>query len=227
LRFFQPASIRDIMLNRMIRCLFLLPVLLFAQPDTLPEGVAELEQARGVLDKKYIHITGDGAVGVSYAHARTLLDQPDLILAVEEAYAELLEEGEKPEFNINVIEPGVYQYKNKKGQETTIVELHREFTENGDLELVIYAEGKRSFGPFQALTYVHVGASVEDPDQSDWTVQVFAYPKNGFSRFFARNFGIAQRYFTKKTASMSELVTEICEHMVTASSEDVASVDSE
>ncbi len=214
------------MLSRCLRFFVVFPILLFAQPDTLPEGIAELEKVQGVLGKKFIHITGDGAVGVSYAHAKVLLDQPDLILAVETAYAELLEEGTEPEFKINLLEPGVYHYQNKKGQDTTIVELHRQFRDDGNLDLVIYAEGKRSFGKFQALTYVQVGTSEENPDQSDWTVQVFAYPKNGFSRFFARNFGIAQRYFTKKTASMSELVTEICEHMVTAASEEIASVDS-
>ena len=193
----------------------ILPGLLAAQPNLLPEHVRETEPARAVLDRNYIHITGKGRVGVPYPQALVLMKQADLLLSVQEAYADLLEEGAEPEFEITLDAPGQYSYVNQKDQRTDISELTREAGENGETILVLYSKGKRSFGRFEALIHVTVTPDPEHEDESSrWEVQVFAFPQNGISRFLARNFGMAQRYFTRKTAEISELVTDICLHLI-------------
>lgn len=202
-------------MKRWIPFLFLLPALALSQPETLPQGIADMDKAQEVLEKNFIHITGDGTVGVCYMTTRVLLDEPDVILTIQAAYADLLEEGQEPEFEIQEDGRGIYHYENKKGQETRITELYRGFTPEDHLEMVLHTEGERGFGHFLALTYVTVRPKEGTEDLSEWDVQVFAYPKSGFSRFFARTFGLAQSYFTKKTAEVSDLITEICLHVVT------------
>lgn len=194
--------------------LILLPFLLFAQPDSLPEEVRDMPPARKVLEKNFILIQGNGTVEASFHQALNLLDQPDLLLSVQAAYSDLLKEGEEPEFVITEEAPGTYRYVNREEQKTEIRELHRKPNEKGEKIVVLYSKGERSFGSFQALTHVRVYAHPELPGHTQWSVQVFAYPENGFSRFFARTFGLAQRYFDRKTADLSELVTRICLHLL-------------
>jgi hypothetical protein len=195
--------------------LLFIPLWLTAQPETLPESIQDMQKAQDVLAKNFIHITGQGTVGVCYDTTKLLLEEPDVILTIQAAYADLLGEGQEPEFEIQEDGPGTYHYVNQKEQQTRITELYRAFTAEGHLEMVLHTEGERSFGEFRALTYVIVRPCEEEAGLSQWDVQVFAYPESGFSRFFARTFGIAQRYFTRKTSELSELITEICLHVVT------------
>lgn len=206
-------------MKHLLSFVVLAPLLLGAQPDTLPFSLADMPLAQKVLDRNYIRITGEDRIGVSFEQALGLLNQPDLLMSVQEAYADLLEEGEEPEFVITEEKPGRYRYVNREDQNTEIVELYREFSEQGEKEVVLYSKGERSFGTFQALTYIRVFPEPDNPAGSQWQVQVFAYPENGFSRFFARTFGIAQRYFNRKTEDISELVTRICLHLLTQVSE--------
>jgi len=202
------------MMKRFFSILLMLGSVSTAQPERIPPAARTSELAEKVLDRRYIHITGAGSVDVPYPQALLLMDQADLLTSVQAAYVDLLDEGCEPEFEIILEEPGRYSYVNAKDQRTEITELLRGRAPEGATELVLYAKGKRSFGKFQSLTHVTVAPDPESTDRSRWDVQVFAYPENGFSRFFARNFGIAQRYFTRKTADIAALASQICLHMI-------------
>jgi hypothetical protein len=203
-------------MKRMFYFAFFLSFWSCALADNLvfPEKWKQHDLVAGVLSQHYIFITGKGSVGVAYEDALRMLEREDLLSSVQSAYQDLLEEGETAEFEIKQVEPGTYQYVNQKGQTTHIVELMRERQEDGSTELLLYSKGVRGFGSFQSLTHVRVHSDVEAKDQSVWQVEVYAYPENSMSRFFARNLGIARRYFHSKTKEISVLATEICLHLI-------------
>lgn len=180
----------------------------------IPEGFRAHERVRPVLEAHYILIQGSGIVGVEYDVALNMLEAEDLLTLVQTAYEELLEEGETAEFTIEQTEPGEYSFVNSKRQFTRILELHRAPDDEGGMELLLYSEGTRSFGDFQALTHLRVRACPENHSRCVWTVEVYAYPSNSLSRYFARNLGIARRYFRSKTSEISELATRIAVHLM-------------
>jgi hypothetical protein len=176
----------------------------------LPAELRELPLTLSVTSHHYIHIKGEGRVEVPYPDALRLLTTEDLLTRIQEAYADLLPEGESPEFVIELKEPGSYQYRNRKKEETRIVEMLRRPHPETGMELVLFSAGERGFGAFRAITHVRVRADGEQEGHSLWSVEVYAYPENRFSRFFARNLGIADRYFRSKTEEISVLAREIC-----------------
>lgn len=182
--------------------------------EHLPGGLDQDPRSGSVLEQHFIHVFGAGRVGVAFDRAVAMLERPDLLSDIQTAYAELLGEGETPEFEIKLTGPGEYFFENRKKQTTKIQEMFRGRNDREGMDFVIYAEGNRSFGDFKSLTHVRVNACPEDPRHTLWEVNVYAYPENRVSRFVARNFGIARRFFRAKTKEISELAVEISRYFV-------------
>lgn len=181
--------------------------------DRLPIEVQGHPLVQGVLAQHYIHIRGSGRIEVAYPKALAMLELEDVLTEVQRAYMELLPEGEAAEFVITLEEAGAYSFVNRKQQHTRIEELLRRSCVEDGTDMVLHAAGTRAFGAFQSVTWIHVTACTLNPDESEWFVEVFAFPENSFSRFFARNMGIARRFFRQKTQEISELATEITLHL--------------
>jgi hypothetical protein len=167
---------------------------------------------QSVLEAHHILINGDGDIDVSYAEARNLFLQENILDAVQQAYAQLLEDDEKPEFVIEQHGDRRWSYVNKDGQYSEIIELHRHIKENEPARLVLYAEGERFFGNFRAVIKVNVQEI--NATSCRYGVTVYAYPENSVSRFFARHLGIAERFFRYKTKEITDLTVRICKALM-------------
>lgn len=177
-----------------------------------PAPYLESPHYQSVLHANHILINGDGDIAVSYAEARNLFLQENMLDAVQQAYAQLLEEGEKPEFVIEQHSDRRWSYVNKSGQYSEIIELHRDIEENQPARLVLYAAGERFFGNFKAV--IKVDVSEVTANSCRYRVTVYAYPENAVSRFFARHLGIAERFFRYKTKEITDLTVRICKALM-------------
>ncbi|MGA1194452.1 MAG: hypothetical protein ACO3ZG_08780 [Kiritimatiellia bacterium] len=175
---------------------------------------ADSPHYQSVLNAHHILITGEGDIDVSYAEARHLFLQENILDAVQQAYARLLDNGEKSEFVIEQHGDRRWSYVNKADQYSEIIELHRHIEEGEPAELILYAAGERFFGNFRAVIKIHVQEI--DATSCRYGVTVYAYPENSFSRFFARHLGIAERFFRHKTKEITDLTVRICKALVAA-----------
>lgn len=182
--------------------------------ECLPEELKDCLRSGSVISNHYIHVTGRGELAVAFTNAINLLEMDDVLSAVQEAYSDLLDEGEKPEFVIKQEEDGRYSFINKKKQFTEIHELLRGPGEDGAMRMVLYVEGERGFGHFKSLNYIRVRGIGDEGKRTEWEVDVFAFPENSVSRFFARNLGLVERFFRKKTKFISGLATDVCLHLI-------------
>ena len=168
----------------------------------LPEGAA-----KKLLSKKTIKVDVEGTLSVSYSNALTVVERPGLLREVQEAYADLLGEGETPEFTIHQTSTNTYYYVNKDDERTDISEVVRGPEKAGTFDLVYYSFGKRFFGRYEAV--IHIRLMQGPNDELRYVCTVYAYPENGFSRFFARHLGLVERYFNDKTEHMDGIISSI------------------
>lgn len=180
----------------------------------LPGVVSEHPLVVSLMAEHYLHIRGEGRVEVAYGTAEAMLSLEDVLTEVQRAYGALLPPGEEPEFVITAEAAGVYRFVNRKGQHTRIEELLRASCEREGTDMVLYAAGRRGFGDFRSLTWIRVRPAADGTEACEWAVEVFAYPENRVSRFFARNLGVADRYFRRKTKEISALAAEIALYLV-------------
>lgn len=167
---------------------------------------------RSVAETEYIEIRGEGTLDVPCEAVQALFGRSDFLDTVQQAYADLLEEGEKPEFVVEQRATGHWAYVNKRGHHSEIRELYRLCAPREGAHLVLYAEGERFFGRFRAVIEMEV-VPVDDKSVS-YRVKVYAYPENVVSRFFARHLGLAERFFRDKTDEMTDLVCRIGHHLL-------------
>ena len=137
----------------------------------------------------------------------TVVERPGLLREVQEAYADLLGEGETPEFTIHQTSTNTYYYVNKDDERTDISEVVRGPEKAGTFDLVYYSFGKRFFGRYEAV--IHIRLMQGPNDELRYVCTVYAYPENGFSRFFARHLGLVERYFNDKTEHMDGIISSI------------------
>ena len=157
--------------------------------------------------KKPIHAETAGSVPVDFDRALVVFGQPDLLQSIQDAYCELIAESDEPEFTIQQNSSNTYFYVNRKGERTDITEVLRKPTSDNTIDIVFYSAGERFFGDYQAVVHVQVVDDGEDGIR--YTAFVYAYPENAFSRFFARRLGLVERFFKKKTAEMTGIITTI------------------
>jgi len=177
----------------------------------LPEAVSGHTTISSLLTKRTVRLHTTGRAAMAYHIATSMIQEDDVLDALQQAYASMLPEGESPEFTITQTGAGRYAYVNRDGEHTEITEILR-VIQPEHVELYIYSTGNRFFGSFEALTAIHVRpASTND---IDWDVHVYAYPKNILSRLVART-GIVNRFFRSKTDEITEIAVRIGTFMTT------------
>lgn len=178
----------------------------FAGLDTL--ALLEAGPSKTLLEnKKPIYAETGGQVPVNYEQALEVLQDPGLMVNVQDAYCRLIDEDGEPEFSIRQTSSNAYFYVNRKGERTDITEVIRRETSDSSFDIVYFSAGQRFFGEYQAL--IHVRITAEEESNTRYTASVYAYPENAVSRFFARRLGLVKRYFKKKTEHMTEIITAI------------------
>jgi hypothetical protein len=177
--------------------------------QTLPESVSAHSAVSPLLEKRVVHLQSSGRSAVQYAVATRMLQQDDVLVALQDAYARMLPEGEDPEFKIKHVSEGRYAYVNRKKEKTELLEILR-VVKPEHVELYIFSSGDRFFGSFEALTAIHVEPT--NADEINWEVQVYAYPQNVLSRLVARS-GIVNRFFRNKTREITKIAIRIAMYM--------------
>jgi len=180
------------------------PVFALSTPDT-KEFVSD-DLSCALMEQKFIYAETGGAVPVSFCSAVSVLHQPAFLTRVQEEYEKMLPAGKLPEFTVQQSSTNAWFYINKKQERTDIAQVASRITGADTFDLAYYTHGRRFFGMYQALIHVRLTGS---GNSTDYTVAVYAYPENGFSRFFARHLKLVERYFHSKTAEISAIAVQI------------------
>ncbi len=175
--------------------------------ETLPLLPEEGPSKELLESKKPILAETSGSVPVNFNDALQVLLDPNFMNNVQNAYNTMIDDDGKPEFSIQQTSSNTYYYVNRKNERTDITEVMRKQNAETEIDIVLYSVGKRSFGKFQSV--IHIQVTQESPSVTNYTAAVYAYPENGVSRFFVRHLGLVDRYFRKKTAHLSAMVTTI------------------
>jgi hypothetical protein len=180
----------------------------------LPETVALVpdDRSRALLKKEFIYAETGGAVPVSVCSAISILQQPSFLTRVQEEYEKLLPPGKCPEFTVQQSATNTWFYINKKQERTDITEVAGRMNGADTFDLAYYTQGRRFFGFYQALIHIRLTGT---GNSTGYTVAVYAYPENGFSRFFARHLQLVEKYFRSKTDEISAIAVQISTRLCT------------
>jgi hypothetical protein len=187
-------------------CCRILIVLLMAS-SVFGSGLDSHAPAQELLSRHPICLTGAGRVAIAFQDAADILGREDLLTAIQLGYAALLPEGEMPEFTVTKTGHGTYRYVNRKGQETSIEEVMIQTVPGKNVEVALYSEGIRFFGPYQSLCRIQVVPAGEG--QVSYQVTVYARPDSAAVRLFARVTPV-ELYFRHKLNEMTGLVIAVC-----------------
>lgn len=180
----------------------------------LPASVMQHAEVTNLLSKSCLRIDASGCAEAAFSDLLTVSRRGDLLTAVQQEYAAMLPEGEKPEFTVEEISPGEYFYVNRNRQESHVSELLREVQPDGMLHAVYLISGERFFGRFQAL--VHVSIADAGAGRVEYFAEVYAHPENRFCRWLAHGLHAAiESFFRRETRCMTGLVMEVCSRLVT------------
>lgn len=191
-----------------ILLMFSAPVFALSTPDT--KALVSDDRSCAVLEREFIYTETGGMVPVSFCSAVSVLQQPAFLTRVQEEYEKTLPAGKSPEFIIQQSATNAWFYINKKQERTDITEVAGRITGADTFDLAYYTQGCRFFGTYQALIHVRLTGS---GNSTDYTVAVYAYPENGFSRFFARHLQLVEKYFRSKTGEISAIAVQISKRL--------------
>jgi hypothetical protein len=186
-------------------CLFLCAV---CGAGELDSTVAKHALVNKLIQKKCIYIEADGTADMSMVMASGLLGRSDMLETIQQAYEDMLPEGESAEFTVKKEAEGKYFYVNRDNQETHIEEVARSVIPGERVLVALYSDGRRSFGNYQSLVQVVVTPVPEGG--VSYEVCLYAYPESYMLRMFSKVPGV-KRFFRKKTTEMTELTLSICQ----------------
>ena len=168
-------------------------------------------RARLLLEKKNpIQADVKGRIAVSFDTMLGLYESPSMLLRIQQIYRDYVVGPEGVEFEVVEVRSNFYAYVNRNEERTIIEECCRLKPNEDQFDLVLYTEGKRFFGAYEAVIHVQLERGL---NQSLYQATVYAYPRNGLSRFFGRYLGLIERFFKQKTAEMELLTVEIAQYM--------------
>ncbi len=162
--------------------------------------------SRDLLAKEFIFAETGGTVPVGIQSAISILQQPSFLTCVQEEYVKMLPPGQLPEFVIQQSASNTWFFINGHQERTDITEVAGRLTGQETFDLAYYTEGRRFFGFYQALIHIRLAGN---GDSTGYTVAVYAYPENGFCRFFFRHLNLVDKYFRSKTGEISALAVRI------------------
>ena len=179
-------------------------------------GLLEKEPAKVLIEgNDPILAEVSGTIAVKFDQALKVLESPSLLEDIQDEYGALLAAGEEPGFKIHSVATHAYYYVNKDGERTDIEELVRKKSTDGGFDLIYYSYGECFLGKYEAVIHVHLCAD-QDRGIVAYAASVYAYPKNAFSRFFARRLGLVEDYFEDKTDEMSGIIAAISQNLCKA-----------
>lgn len=196
--------------------IFVLPAQGLNTEELLPAGPSKTL----LKQKKPIRAEMSGVVQIPFARALEIYAQPGLIENVQHEYGTLLADHGTPEFTIHQSSTNSYFYINRNGQRTDLIEVVRRPASDLVFDVILYTSGTRFFGFYEAV--IHVQLTENSAGETRYDAVVYAYPENALSRFLGRRLHLVERYFKKKTRSMSEIICTIscglCRQMDTSRS---------
>lgn len=180
----------------------------------LPETAALVtdDLSCGLLAKEFICAETVGTVPVNIQSAISVFQLPSFLTSVQEEYARILPPGKLPEFTVQQSSTNTWFFINGHQERTDITEVAGRMTAKDTFDLAYYTAGRRFFGFYEALIHIRLAGA---GDSTSYTVAVYAYPENGFSRFFARRLNLVEKYFHSKTGEISELAVQISTRLCT------------
>lgn len=173
-------------------------------------GAADLlddRAAKAVLAKNCIRLGTSELLPIDFQTACRVLEQSELVQAVQEEFAQSVSGDGKVEFPIIENGDGTFHYTNEKQQRTNLAELYRKQTDPHSFDYIVWASGKRFFGDYDVVIHLQVVDAA--PAGIVYSVTTHAYPHNWLTRFSARRIGVTKRYFKKKMRLISTIAREI------------------
>jgi hypothetical protein len=190
----------------------------FCYAAVLQELAAGHAQSEALLKQKVIHLSACGDAEMDIQSAEALLQENDLLVTVQRAYAELIPEGTENKAEIHKTGEGSYFYRNRKGRTARVEEVGRR-CEPGRVSVLYYAEGERFFGRFETLAQVVL--TEESSGRCRYEVTVAAYPETSIVRWIGRT-GVVNRFFRSKTDELVDLAVALTGRIVETASLDVS-----
>lgn len=163
-----------------------------------------------LLQKKPIRLNATGSAELSFGEACQILNRDDLLEAVQRGYAQTLPPDKEPEFTVTKLPDGTYYYMNRNQQETRIEEVGRVQDEKR-VEVALYSEGVRFFGPYESFCIVRV--MPDGPERVTYEIEVYARPDSAVFRFFAKMAPV-EMFFKHKTRSLTDMVLSVCDQIL-------------
>jgi hypothetical protein len=190
----------------LLSVLLMLSAPVFALNTSDTRSLVSDDLSCALMEQKFIYAETGGAVPVSFCSAVSVLHQPAFLTRVQKEYEKMLPAGKLPEFTVQQSSTNAWFYINKKQERTDIAEVVSRITGTETFDLAYYTQGRRFFGTYRALIHVRLARS---GNETGYTVAVYAYPENGFCRFFARHLNLVEKYFREKTGEISETAVRI------------------
>ncbi len=170
------------------------------------------KEAKEILNRKCIRLGTSEVLPVPFKTACTVLQNPDLVSAVQEEFVRSISENGQVDFPVIGNGENRYYYINEKDHRTDIVELYRKQTDDRFFDYIVMASGKRKFGYYDVIIHLQI------TDIGDlgivYTVNVHAWPHSWLTRT-SHKIGLTRSYFRDNMKLISwvarEVGTGLCE----------------
>lgn len=163
--------------------------------------------ARAVEGER-IHCELGGVLPVRFDLLTQRLDRPDLLFRMQHAHGLKIDVDEPIGGCIRQTAPGMYCYRNEKGQRWEITELYRGINGEGCYELLYSASGRRFFVRYDMLLRVRT----YDAGRAGtlYIAALQAAPRNTAARLMMRRFGAVERTFRSATRLVAGQMETLC-----------------
>lgn len=162
--------------------------------------------AAAVLSRNCIRLGTSEILPVKFKTAVAVLNDPELVTAVQEEFARSISKNGKVDFPVFQNGEHRYYYINEYGKRTDITELYRKQTDSASYDYIVMAGGKRRFGYYDVIIHLKV------TDLGDlgilYSVNVHAWPHSWFTRTSHR-IGLTRTYFRNNMKLISWIAREI------------------
>ncbi|MDZ8117938.1 hypothetical protein [Pontiella agarivorans] len=163
-------------------------------------------QAREILSRNCIRLGTSEILPVKFQTAVAVLNNPELVTAVQEEFARSISSNGTVDFPIIGNGEHRYYYINEYDQRTDLTELYKKQTDRTSYDYIVWAGGKRRFGYYDVIIHLQV------TDLGDlgilYSVHVHAWPHSWFTRTSHR-LGFTRSYFRDNMKFISRIAREI------------------
>ncbi|QBG47645.1 hypothetical protein EGM51_09660 [Verrucomicrobia bacterium S94] len=162
--------------------------------------------AEAVLTRNCIRLGTAEILPIKFKTAVTVLNNPDLVTAVQDEFARSVSENGTVDFPVFEIGEHRYYYINEYGNRTDITELYRKQTDETTYDYIVMAGGKRKFGYYDVI--IHLRITDLDDLGILYSVKVHAWPHSWFTRT-ANRIGLTRSYFKNNMQFISWVARKV------------------